>query len=75
MTLIDDHVDPFDLGEERSILDDILVSGEQNVEIGIPHLLLFNLASIWSSSIADEVDTRCPFLEFMLPVRKSTTDH
>jgi hypothetical protein len=74
MTLIDDHVNPLDLGEEWTILDDVLVRGEKNLEIGLSHPLLFNLAGVWSSSIADEVNGRSPFLELVLPVGESAKE-
>lgn len=38
--LTNDHVDPFDLGEDRAILDDALIGGQQDLDLTHAQLCL-----------------------------------
>src|ERR1700722_5773537 len=46
MTLVHNHVYPFDLAEHRAILDDIFIGRQQNLELAVPNSLLLWFASM-----------------------------
>lgn len=69
MSLIDDHVQPLDLGQKWSILDDVLVSRQENLEVPLSDLLLCRFTLSRSSFVRDDSDGRSPSFEFGNPVR------
>ena len=75
MTFVDDHVLPRQFGERRFIFDDVLVSGEEDVELDGPHLVLDDAADRRRSLVADDIDRRGPFLKFQRPVGQSRQGH
>ena len=72
MSLIDNHVYPLDFTKDGTILDNELISREQDLELTPADLLLVLFSSIRRSLVNNSLDTRRPLLEFIVPVGKST---
>ncbi len=70
MTLVNDHMYPLDLRQQRSLLDDILVRRETHLEIGGTQavVLLFSLS--WRAFQDDSSDGRGPSFKLESPVGK-----
>ena len=68
VTLVDDHVLPLDLGQGGLVLDDVLVRGEQHVELACLQGGLHLLAVLWRTLVLDLDHTRCPPLELQHPI-------
>lgn len=56
MAFVDDHVQPFDLGQKRSILDDVFVRCQQDLKTSLSNLPLCVLALKWCSFVRDHLD-------------------
>ena len=50
------------------VFDDVLVSGEEDVELDGPHLVLDDAADRGRSLVADDIDRRGPFIKLQRPV-------
>ena len=72
MTFINNHVEPLDLAEDRSILDDKFVRGQEDLKLSISDLILVYLSSIGRPFVHDSLDARCPLLKLVVPIRQST---
>ena len=72
MSFIDNHVYPLDFTKDGTILDNELISREQDLELTPADLLLVLFSSIRRSLVNNSLDTRRPLLEFIVPVGKST---
>ena len=68
VTLVDDHMDPLDLGEEGTILDDVLVRREEDLEAALTNLPLRLLALRRRALVRDHLDRRRPLFELHDPV-------
>lgn len=68
MTLINNHMQPLDLGEQRAIFDDVLISREQDLEVARANLVLRILALVGGALVGNHLDRGGPFLEFRDPV-------
>ena len=75
MSFIDDHVLPGQFGQDGLVLDDVLVGGQQDVELDGPHLILHVAAHNGRSFVADDVDGRRPFLELERPIGQRRQGH
>ena len=71
VSFIDNHVDPFDLGQERSFLDDVFVGRHADLEIARSDTPILLTSSQWGSLEHDSPDSRCPSLEFHCPIGQS----
>ena len=63
---------PLDFTKDGTILDNELISREQDLELTPADLLLVLFSSIRRSLVNNSLDTRRPLLEFIVPVGKST---
>lgn len=68
MSFIDNHVDPFDLGQQRSFLDDILVGSHTDLEITRSDSTILFLSLEWTTFENDTSNGRCPSFEFKSPI-------
>ena len=71
----DDHVDPLHPAEVNSILDDVLVRREHDLEVIRPELRLQHLALRRVALIRDHLDTRRPLCKLARPVRHRRERH
>lgn len=69
MSFVNDHVDPLVPGEQRSILDDVLVRREQDLEVALTDLPSCRFALHRCAFVSDDLDRGSPFLELHDPVR------
>ena len=72
MTLVDDHIIPFDLAEDWSIFDDVLVCREQHLPVTKSYLILLCFTSTWGTLVDDLSNRWRPFLELKRPVGEGT---
>ena len=75
MTFIDDHVLPRQFGQHRLVPDDVLVSGEQNIELDRSHLVLDVAAHRRRTFVANDVDRRRPLVKLERPIRQCRQRH
>ena len=68
MPFVDNHVDPLDLAKEWSLLDDVFVGSEADLEVHGPEPGIGLLSSNRRALEDDEADGRCPALKLHLPV-------
>ena len=68
MTLINDHIEPFNLGQETAVLDNVLIGGEHDIEFSVFDLLLNILALSRCSFVFNLNHRRCPFFKFKAPI-------
>lgn len=68
VTFVDDHVDPFVLCEERSVLNDVLVGREEDLE-RVPLDLVLQTLPDWGRPLVDHhFDARGPLGKLQRPV-------
>ena len=75
VTFVDDHVQPLDFTQDRSVLDDKLVRGEENLELPVADLLRVVLTLVRRSLVHDARDRWRPLFELVVPVRQGTERH
>ena len=75
VTFVDDHVQPLDFTQDRSVLDDKLVRGEENLELPAADLLRVVLTLVRRSLVHDARDRWRPLFELVVPVRQGTERH
>jgi len=68
VTLVNDHVDPFEFGKVRTVFDDVLVGGEQDLEVAHTKFALESTALGRVALVGNHLDGRSPFGEFTRPV-------
>lgn len=68
MSLVDDHVHPLDFGEERSVLDDVFVRREEDLEVALSNLPLRLLPLRWRTFVRDHLDRGRPLFKLHDPV-------
>lgn len=71
MALINNHVQPLHLTENRSILDNVFECCKKHLEIIVADFILEFFTSVWRTLINNSFDGRCPFLEFQCPISES----
>lgn len=69
VTFVDDHMNPLDLGEQRSIFDDVFVRRKQDLELSLANfpLRLFSLGR--RPLVRNHLDGRSPLFELHDPIR------
>ena len=72
--LTNNHVCPTILAEHRPILDDVLVGGEEDLEI-TTQLILQLPTSVWRPFVRDNLQHRHPFGELKGPVHECRQGH
>lgn len=68
MTFVDNHVYPLDLAQQRSLLDDVLVRREADLEVERSDLVVLILSLGRGAFENHRSDGRCPFLELHRPI-------
>jgi hypothetical protein len=71
VTFINDHVNPSDLAQDRTILNDILKGGQKHLEIAISDFLLQRSARIGRTFVNNGRHRWSPFFKFQGPVSQS----
>jgi hypothetical protein len=69
VALVDDHVHPTDFAEHGSVLDDVFVCREKNLERSVAHLRGLDVStSLRATFVCDNSNTRCPSLKLKYPI-------
>ena len=68
MTLVDDHVHPFDLAQHMPILDDEFIRRQKDMELLITQILRLGFAYGRWTLVENACDGRRPFLKLIVPV-------
>lgn len=71
MSFVNDHMDPLDLSQEGSILDDVFVSRQENLESTGSNFVLRLFSLRRRSFVRNHLDGWCPLFEFHDPIRHS----
>ena len=69
VTFVDDHMDPIQPTENRSIFDDVLVSGKQDLELADPGIVLQRFPLSRVTLVRYRLDTRSPLRKLSGPIR------
>lgn len=68
MSFVNDHVQPFDFAEKRSILDDVFKSRQQHLETALPNLHLKVASHLWRAFVNNLCNGGRPLVEFQIPI-------
>ena len=68
VTFIDNDVLPFEFTKRRFIIEDVFISGQDDIELVILQLLSNQGPLIALASVSDDLNRWAPFLEFIHPV-------